>query len=67
MGWSAEAIRLAPVDSAYLDTAAEAAAQAGQAEVAARYEERALRLLPGDRFMMAQWMRFKSMSSEHPR
>ena len=64
VGWSAEAIRLAPVDSAYLDTAAEAAAQAGQAEVAARYEERALRLLPGDRFMMAQWVRFKSMSSD---
>lgn len=58
--WSAAAIRLAPADAAYLDTAAEAAAEAGRWEDAVKYETAALRIQPGDRFMMRQLVRFRS-------
>ena len=57
--WSAKAIQLAPANAAYLDTAAEAAAHIGRWEQAVNLETAALKLQPGDRFMISQLIRFK--------
>jgi tetratricopeptide (TPR) repeat protein len=57
--WSQEAIRLAPANAAYLDTAAEAAGRVGRWAEAVRLESAALELTPGDRFMMGQLGRFE--------
>src|SRR5262249_54502016 len=54
VAWSTEAIRLAPANAAYLDTAAEAAAQRGRWEEAVRLESAALKIQAGDRFMLSQ-------------
>jgi tetratricopeptide (TPR) repeat protein len=60
VAWSTEAIHLAPANAAYLDTAAEAAAQQGRWQDAAQLESAALKLQPGDRFMLSQLDRFKN-------
>lgn len=57
--WSAKAIQLAPVNAAYLDTAAEAAARVGRWDEAVKLEAAALKLQPGDRFMISQLVRFQ--------
>jgi tetratricopeptide (TPR) repeat protein len=64
VAWSTEAIRLAPANAAYLDTAAEAAAQQRRWEEAVRLESAALKLQPGDRFMLSQLDRFKQRLSD---
>ena len=57
--WSTEAVKRAPSNAAYLDTAAEAAADVGKWADAVRYESTALKLTPGDRFMTLQLKRFE--------
>jgi tetratricopeptide (TPR) repeat protein len=59
VNWSAEAVRLAPANAAYLDTAAEAVAHQGKWQQAIDLESAALRLQPGDRFMTAQLLHFR--------
>ena len=60
-------VRFVPADvrdeagmTAVLDTAAEAAAQQGRWQDAIRLESTALKLQPGDRFMLSQLDRFKT-------
>jgi tetratricopeptide (TPR) repeat protein len=65
--WATEAIRLAPGNAAYLDTAAEAAAAVGKWDEAVRRETLALQLQPGDRFMARQLERFRAGAEKHDR
>ena len=58
-GWATQAVKMGPKNAAHLDTAAEAAARVGHWDEAARLETDALKLQPGDWFMMAQLTRFK--------
>ena len=59
VAWSAKAIRLAPMNAAYLDTAAETMSRVGRWDEAVKLEGAALKLQPGDRFMISQWVRFR--------
>lgn len=59
VAWSSQAIRLAPMNAAYLDTAAEAMSRVGRWDEALKLEGAALKLQPGDRFMISQWVRFR--------
>src|SRR5439155_11744308 len=61
-GWATEAIRLAPGNAAYLDTAAEAAAAAGKWDEAVRREAMAVQLQPGDQFMARQLERVRAQA-----
>lgn len=64
--WATEAIRLAPGNAAYLDTAAEAAAAVGKWDEAVQRETMALQLQPGDRFMARQLERFRAKGATQP-
>jgi tetratricopeptide (TPR) repeat protein len=61
--WAAEAVRLAPAEAAYRDTAAEATARVGRWSDAVKLEQEALQLQPGDRFMISQLLRFKERAA----
>ena len=63
IAWSAKAVQLAPANAAYLDTAAEAVARMGHWDQAVNFEKAALKLQPGDRFMISQLLRFQDNAS----
>ena len=53
------ALEISPENAAYLDTAAEAHFRTGNRQKAIELETRALKLRPGDEFMLQQLMRFQ--------